>query len=296
MSHLACRELSLNRRAKRAAVPFALTLATALALGGCAGSGLDLPDLASVPAESTTASAGGAIETGSLPPVSARSTAAQTDTADGGAPLPPAIAKAREQRASGDKLAAMETLEAAGKASPGDRSISRERGLLALELGRIGEARKLLMAADDAKSPDWRLKSALGSAHAASGDQKAAQREFQAALKLAPDHPSILNNMALSYALEGRHGEAERLLRRAAANRAEGDRAKQNLALILGLNGNIDEARKLNEAALPKPVAAANVSYLERLRSSGVKVSRVQRDSDDDTAGTTTIGALSGQR
>ncbi|MBL8565730.1 MAG: tetratricopeptide repeat protein [Hyphomicrobiaceae bacterium] len=294
MSHPARREVPPRRRTKSAAVPLVLTLATAL--GGCAGSGLDLPDLASAPAESTTASSGGAIETGSLPPVSAKSDPATTDTADAGASLPPAIAKAREQRAAGDKLAAMETLEAAGKAAPDDRMISRERGLLALELGRIGEARKLLMAADDAKAPDWRLKSALGSAHAASGDQKAAQREFQAALKLAPDHPSILNNLALSYALEGRHGEAERLLRRAATNRADGDRAKQNLALILGLNGNIDEARKLSEASLPKPVAAANVSYLERLRSSGVKVSRVDRDGDDVTAGATTIGALSGQR
>lgn len=272
--------------ARRAPVAVAIALAAAAMLGGCAGTDLELPLLAESGADAAGSTA---IETASLPPAATGS----ADTAKPAEALHPAIAKARELRAGGDKAGAMAVLdEAAGKAKS-DKSIIRERGLMALELGRIADARRLLKQADDKKNPDWRIKSALGSAHAAAGDFKAATAAFDEAQKLAPNHPSILNNMALALALEGRHKEAEPLLRRAAAARTEGERAKQNLALILGLSGNIDEARKVSEAALPKPVAAANVSYLERLRTSGVKVSRARRETIDDSPAATQIGSLS---
>lgn len=261
----------------------------ALLLSGCAGSGLELP-LPTATANVTEAA--DRIETGSLPPVQSTETSETTP-----AKQPPAIAEARRQRANGNKIAAMKTLESAALKAPADKDIARERGMLALETGRIDEARRLLADADDPKAPDWRVKSALGAALAASGDHKDAEREFEAALKLAPDHPSILNNMALSYALAGRHADAERMLRRAAAahptndQTGQSDRARQNLALLLGLNGNLDESRRLNENALPKDVAAANLSYLERLRTASSKVSRAEKPQSGD-ASETTVGAL----
>lgn len=83
----------------------------------------------------------------------------------------------------------MSALEAAAKSAPDDITMLRERGLLALEMGQISDAKALLTKADAASPPDWRIKSALDSAHAASGDQAAAQCEFAAALKLVPDTP-----------------------------------------------------------------------------------------------------------
>lgn len=278
---------------RSAAAPLALILAAALGLGGCAGSGLELPQLAGAASEDG-ATAPAAV-TSSMPPPAIAAAATATAAASE-EKLPAAVVRAREQRAAGDKPGAMKTLEAASAKAPGDKLIARERGLLALETGRVAEARRLLASADDAKSPDWRVKSALGAAHAASGDFESAHKAFQAALGLAPDHPSILNNMALAYALEGRHTQAEGLLRRAAAASVDGKRARQNLALILGLNGDLEEARKVSEAALPKPVAAANVSYLEKLRASGVKVSRARRDGEDRSLDETTVGALAGER
>ncbi len=266
-----------------------LAIAATLALGGCAGSGFELGELTQSSNEVAAAAPSGNIETGSLAPVADASARAGAKTATAAAP--PVVAKARALRETGDKVAAMKLLDEANAKSPSDKLLLAERGLLALDLGRIPEARKLLKEADDDKAPDWRIKSALGSAHAASGDHKSAQKEFAAALKLAPDHPSILNNMALSQALEGRHDDAEKLLRRVATSKHGGDRAKQNLALILGLSGNIDEARQVSEDALPKPVAAANLSYLERLRS-GARVSRARHDSDHESAAAATLGAL----
>lgn len=271
-------------------VPSSLAIAAMLALGGCAGSGLELGELSQSSNEVATAAPSGNIETGSLAPVADASAQTAVKTSASAAE-PPVVARARALRETGDKLAAMTLLDEASAKNPSDKLLLAERGLLALDLGRIPEARKLLKEADDDKAPDWRIKSALGSAHAASGDHKSAQKEFAAALKLAPDHPSILNNMALSQALEGRHDEAEKLLRRVATSKHGGDRAKQNLALILGLSGNIDEARQVSEDALPKPVAAANLSYLERLRS-GARVSRARHDSDNQSAAAATLGAL----
>lgn len=267
-------------------------LAAALMLAGCAGSGLELATLsaADTPADatSTTAPAGAPIETGSLPPVGEKQHAATEPEISS-----PAIVKARKLRDNGDLQGARSALAAAAANAPKDRTILREQGLLALEMGQIDDAKKLLTKADDADKPDWRVKSALGSAYAASGDQKAAQREFAAALKLAPDHPSILNNMALSHALDGRHAEAEKLLRRAAQSKQAAAKANQNLALILGLQGNIDEARQVSQANLSKEEASANISYLEKLRSSA-RVSRSKpRESEDSdgSASTTAMGS-----
>jgi Flp pilus assembly protein TadD len=262
-------------------------------LSACAGSGLELAALSTAdPASGSAASStsSGSIETGALPPV-AEGASRSKEVRTVSEKLTPAIAKARQLRTNGDLKGAMDTLTTAAEASPTDTGLMRERGLLALEMGQIDEAKGLLKKADSSSAPDWRIKSALGSAYAASGDQPAAQKEFAAALTLAPDHPSILNNLALSYALDGKHEQAEKLLRRAATSKGAATKARQNLALLLGLSGNIDEARHVSEAALPAEQANANISYLERLKS-GAKTSRVERNKPDDDAATTTIGAM----
>jgi len=178
------------------------------------------------------------------------------------------VAEVRRLRRSGNKNGAYALLEQAGALHPADRDLMKEHGLLAVELGHIAHGKDLLTKAIGAGAPDWRLHSALGAALAASGEQQEAQAQFAKALELAPEHPAVLNNLALSYALDGRSEEAERLLRRASdrvppANaRAQ---AKQNLALILGLSGRTDEAQRVSEVSLPAPQAKANMAYLQSL-------------------------------
>lgn len=277
-----------NPRTPRAVVPLSLSLS--LLLAACSGSGLELTDIAETPADTHSAQLSSPIETGALGPIerpaAAKAPAEVADSRHGAD-----IAKARMLRQNGDLKSAMHALQAASAKAPDDKALLKERGLLALELGQIADAKTLLGKADDPASPDWRIKSALGSAHAASGDQAAAQREFSAALKLAPDHPSILNNLALSYALDGRRKEAEELLRRAAKSPDRAAKAKQNLALLLGLDGRIEEAREVSESALPKEMASANISYLEKLKA-GPRVSRSERRTDEGDTSQTTIGAL----
>ena len=184
------------------------------------------------------------------------------------APLPPirpiprtrtaALAHARELRASNAKPEALAVLDRAAAAKPGDRRLQLERGLLALELGDAAKAEKLLRQAHDPKAPDWRLHSALGAALASRGKQQEAQVELAKALALAPDQPSVLNNLALSYALDGKvaRSRAAAAQGRSAAP-ARTPQMQENLALVLGLRGSYDEARSAGQAALPPAKADA---------------------------------------
>ena len=86
---------------------------------------------------------------------------------------------------------------------------------------------------------------------------------------MKPDHPSILNNLALSYALDNKPEEAEKVLRIAAVAKGSPAHIQQNLALVLGIRGNLPEAQKVAAAALPPAKSTANVAYLTSLAERG---------------------------
>ena len=64
--------------------------------------------------------------------------------------------------------------------------------------------------------------------------------ELAKALALAPDQPGVLNNLALSYALDGKAAEAEKPLRKAQRSRGRTPQVQENLALVLGLRGRYE--------------------------------------------------------
>jgi Flp pilus assembly protein TadD len=209
------------------------------------------------------------------------------------------LAEARRLRRDGNKMGAYALLEQASGHHPGERALKKERALLAVELGHLAEGKDLLTKAIDENAPDWRLHSALGAALAASGEQQEAQAQFAKALELAPEHPAVLNNLALSYALDGKHDEAERLLHRASEQgpsaTAKGQ-AKQNLALILGLSGRTDEARHVSEAILPAPQAKANMAYLEKHPETAAAAAPVRSAHAADSSMPAPIYRLGGPR
>ena len=60
-----------------------------------------------------------------------------------------------------------------------------------------------------------------------------------------PNEPSVLSNLGLSYALAKRLGDAERVLKHASAQPNADARVRQNLALVLGLQGKFPEAEEV---------------------------------------------------
>ena len=97
------------------------------------------------------------------------------------------------------------------------------------------------------------------------GRHEEAQRYYASALKIVPDEPSVLSNLGLSYALSKDLKRAEETLRRASARGSSDKRVRQNLALVVGLQGRLQEAEQIAQADLPPDQAAENIAYLRRV-------------------------------
>ncbi len=89
-----------------------------------------------------------------------------------------------------------------------------------------------------------------------------AKEAFEQALALSPDNPAVLTNLGLFHAQRGDTGQAEALMRKAAARPDASAQERQNLALVLGLQGKLGEAEPLIRHDLPPEVATANLAYL----------------------------------
>ena len=85
-----------------------------------------------------------------------------------------------------------------------------------------------------------RLPSSISSAR-----QDEARKIYRKALDLKPNEPSILSNLGMSYVLEGDLRTAETYMRSAAQQPGADSRVRQNLALVVGLQGRFDEAEKI---------------------------------------------------
>jgi Flp pilus assembly protein TadD len=176
-----------------------------------------------------------------------------------------ALAYARNLKAIGEKRQALAVLQQASNFNAGHRALNSEYGRLALEFDQVSLAQRLLEAADDPANPDWRVISARGTVLAKLGSYRDAIPLYERALALAPNQPSVLNNLALAHAMEGQADQAEPLLKRAAAAGGKDARVNQNLSLVLGLQGKYDEARVVAARDLPAANAADNVDYVRRI-------------------------------
>lgn len=173
-----------------------------------------------------------------------------------------AVSYARNLKAGGQKEAALSVLQQVSLYHGNDREIASEYGRLALEFGQVGLAQKLLAIAHDPTKPDWRVISAQGTVLAKQGDYKGAIPYYENALRLAPNQPSVMNNLAMALAADGQPHEAEPLLRRALEDGGASPKVRQNLVVVLGLQGKYHEAE---QAGLTERNAAANVDYLRRM-------------------------------
>lgn len=179
--------------------------------------------------------------------------------------LEAALAFAKNLKASGQKQQAVAVLQQASVYHGADKQLASEYGRLALELDQVTVAQQLLALADDPALPDWRVVSARGTALAKQGKYQEAIPFYERALTLAPDKPSIMNNLALAFTMNGDAAKAEDLLRRAGAAGPADAKVNQNLALVLGLQGKYDEATKVASQSMPADKAAGNTSLVRQM-------------------------------
>jgi Flp pilus assembly protein TadD len=176
-----------------------------------------------------------------------------------------AIRYAQLLRGTGQRAQAVAVLEQTSIQNPMNRSLLGAYGRALAEIGNYSQALDVLGRAHSPEDPDWRILSAQGAVLDQIGRHQEAQRYYASALKMMPDEPNILSNLGLSYALSKDLGKAETTLRKASALKASDPRVRQNLALVLGLQGRFSEAEELARGDLSPAEATANVAYLRQM-------------------------------
>ena len=227
-----------------------LALALAAALGGCAGKLSDITG--SVPTH---------------PDALARHNVDALGVQYRANPKNPeiAIAYARALRAGGQRAQAVAVLQQTSLMNPKSQAMLAEYGRALADAGRYQQALEVLSKAHTPDQPDWRLLNAQGAVLDQMGNFAEARSYYETALKIAPGEPAILSNLGLSYMLAKDLPRAEVTLKRATARADADPRVRQNLALVLGLQGKFEEAERIASGDLPPDEARANVAYLREM-------------------------------
>src|SRR6266567_1652374 len=178
-----------------------------------------------------------------------------------------ALAYGQSLRATGQYGQAAAVLEQATIAHPGNKALLAGYGRALADNGNSQAAFDVLSRAHSPDNPDWRILSVQGTALDKLGKHEEARRYYASALRIMPDEPSVLSNLGLSYMLTRELPKAEETLRRAYGNSRADPRVRQNLALVVGLQGRFAEAETIAKGDLPADEATANVGYLREMLS-----------------------------
>jgi Flp pilus assembly protein TadD len=178
-----------------------------------------------------------------------------------------AIRYAQGLRATGQRSQAAAVLEQAAMQNPKHMPLLGAYGRALADAGSFKQALDVLNRAHTPDNPDWRILSVQGAVLDQMGRHEEAQRHYTNALKIVPDEPSVLSNLGLSYALSKNLSKAEATLRRANDRPGADPKARQNLALVIGLQGRFAEAETIASGDLSPDEASANVAYLRQMIS-----------------------------
>jgi Flp pilus assembly protein TadD len=156
-------------------------------------------------------------------------------------------------------------MQSAAVKAPQDFEVLGAYGKALADSGQFEQAKEVLARSYTAERPDWTIMSVQGSVADRLGDHQGAQKFYSDALKIAPDEPSVLSNLGLSYALAKDLPDAETALRQASASPRADARMRQNLALILALEGKFAEAETISRQDMSAQAASDNVTAIKQM-------------------------------
>jgi Flp pilus assembly protein TadD len=216
---------------RRSAGQLAASLALSLALIGCQ---------TTQPGDTT-----GALDVASAPHgggASRHSTAALGDRYRANPNDPAAaIRYAQRLRETGERWEAVAVLERAALYNSKHPALLAAYGRALAEVGDYQHAFEVLNLAHTPDRPNWRILSVQGAVLDEMGRHEEAQRYYGTALRMAPNEPSVLSNLGISYALAKDLVRAETTLRKAASQSRREASIGENLALVMRLQGRPPE-------------------------------------------------------
>ena len=174
-------------------------------------------------------------------------------------------------------------LEQATIAQPDNKALLAGYGRALADNGNFQQAFDVLSRAHTPDDPDWRILSVQGAVLDQLGRGDEARQYYASALRIAPDEPSVLSNLGLSYMLSKDLPKAEETLRRAYGRAGTDARVRLNLALVVGLRGRLAEAETILKEGRPTEEAAADVVNLKRMLAR-------RADARSDSEATASVG------
>ncbi len=165
-----------------------------------------------------------------------------------------------------------EAADAVGRvlvATPNDQEALLESARVQVARGEGFFAIEPAKAAAAAAPRDWRPLTLLGVAYEQSKRDDEALAAHRQAVALAPNEAAPAANLAMYLAGHGDLPGAEALLRKAATLPSSTIQIRQNLALVVGLQGRVDEAEKLARQDLPPQVVDNNLAWLRAALGQG---------------------------
>lgn len=168
-------------------------------------------------------------------------------------------------RQIGSNDRALEVLSTAARQNATNSAILTEYGKTLIVAGKAADAAPVLDRASELDAKNWAAFAAAAVAQDQLGDSEAARTRYDAALALKRDHPPTLNNYALSRVLAGDLPKAESLLREAVKIPDSGAKIRQNLALVLALEGKFSEAEQIAKGDLVPADVKNNMDYIRAL-------------------------------
>ncbi|WP_338722283.1 tetratricopeptide repeat protein [Devosia sp. XK-2] len=168
-------------------------------------------------------------------------------------------------RAAGQPQQAAAALEQAIAAYPGDVALTVAYAKALTAAGRFDQSIQVLRNVIRPDAPDWNALLVLGATLDQTGRHDEARQVYEQAAVIAPGEASIETNLGLSYAMTNDLVSAEKHLRRAVQMRGATTQTRQNLALVVGLQGRFDECRAIYAAELPPEQVEANMAYVRAL-------------------------------
>ncbi|SCX06804.1 cellulose synthase subunit BcsC [Agrobacterium sp. DSM 25558] len=168
---------------------------------------------------------------------------------------------------TGKNSQALAVMQQVAIAYPSDREVLASYGKAQAAAGQLEQALNTINRAQTPDRPDWRLYSAEGAVLDQLGRSSEARAKYRQALDLKPNDPTILSNLGMSYVLQSDPRTAETYMRSAASQPGADSRIRQNLALVVGLQGRFEEAERIAMQELSAQQAQANLTYLRSMLS-----------------------------
>ena len=160
------------------------------------------------------------------------------------------VAQARNLRYLGRPRDALKVLRV-GMVSHGEEPLLLELAKAQFAAAMVNDSYETLLELLETTPDDWQIHSMLGMMYDRQERYDDARESYERALALSPENPSVINNLGLSLAQSGQLDTAIETLEALVRGEESTLQARQNLAMLYVIRGDLLRARALASQDLP---------------------------------------------